>query len=448
MSSSGVTKASRQVLTSAATIGALTVLVSLAAFVRDLIVAAKLGRGDEFDAYLIALLLPSFLISVLTLTLAPAYIPAYFQARAARGEAAGRRLLQMVIAIALVVLGIAVIALIVAFVPLLPLLASNFSAQKQDLAIHLFWVLVPILFLTGMANVLGTALNSERQFAWVAIAPAFPPLFAAIALLLVWHDGGVYALAAGTVAGALAQMLVVATSAARAGLPLVPRAPKLSDPDLARLREQYLPLAFGAVLMSGTMIVDQSMAAALDPGSLSAWSYGTKVVLLFTSVGSLALNTAVLPHFSEMAAKGDWAHIRELARRHALQVFVASIPLMAVLFIWGSDLVRLVFERGRFTSADTIVVARVQALYALQIPFYVAGVLYARVLSALGRNQILLAGNVLTIALKIGLNLALIPLLGVEGIALATSMVLFASCAFLWIMARRELRLRERRGAT
>jgi O-antigen/teichoic acid export membrane protein len=65
--------------------------------------------------------------------------------------------------------------------------------------------------------------------------------------------------------------------------------------------------------------------------------------------------------------------------------------------------------------------------------------MYARVLSSLERNQVLLWGNLISLALKVIFNLLLIPILGVAGIAVATSMVIFVSCAFLWAMARREI---------
>jgi putative peptidoglycan lipid II flippase len=56
--------------------------------------------------------------------------------------------------------------------------------------------------------------------------------------------------------------------------------------------------------MSSTLIVDQSMAAMLSPGSLSALNYGTKVTALPMGLATTALSTAWF-HFFKMVVHED-----------------------------------------------------------------------------------------------------------------------------------------------
>ncbi|HEX3726851.1 MAG TPA: hypothetical protein VHV08_11440, partial [Pirellulales bacterium] len=65
------------VLRSAALLACATVLVKLAAFFKDLLVARSFGAGDELDAFLIAFLVPSFGVTVLASSFAPAFMPSY-----------------------------------------------------------------------------------------------------------------------------------------------------------------------------------------------------------------------------------------------------------------------------------------------------------------------------------------------------------------------------------
>jgi hypothetical protein len=78
---------------------------------------------------------------------------------------------------------------------------------------------------------------------------------------------------------------------------------------------------------------------------------------------------------------------------------------------------------GSFTVADTTLVADVQALLALQTPFYVAGIILVRLVTALGSTRDLTWISLVNTLLNVVLNLVLIRYMGLPGIALATSLM-------------------------
>ena len=92
----------------------------------------------------------------------------------------------------------------------------------------------------------------------------------------------------------------------RRGIRLLPRWSG-SSPEWSLMIRQYGQVFAGALLMNSTGLVDQSMAAMLEPGSVAALSYGGKVVSFVLGLGGVAIGTAVLPHFSAMASAGAWA---------------------------------------------------------------------------------------------------------------------------------------------
>ena len=72
---------------------------------------------------------------------------------------------------------------------------------------------------------------------------------------------------------------------------------------------------------------------------------------------------------------------------------------------------------------DIVLIAQVQAAYALQIPFFVVWILLTRVLWSLQANFVFTLAAASNLALNIALDFFLSQLLGVVGIALATSIV-------------------------
>ena len=103
-------------------------------------------------------------------------------------------------------------------------------------------------------------------------------------------------------------------------------------------------------------------------------------------------------------------------------------------------MVHLVFERGKFTETDTQIVGQIQAVYGLQIPFYIWGILFVRLLSAMTANHILMFGAFLNFFLNIVLNYVFMQYWGVVGIALSTACVYVFSFGFLIIIGYQTLR--------
>jgi putative peptidoglycan lipid II flippase len=203
-------------------------------------------------------------------------------------------------------------------------------------------------------------------------------------------------------------------------------------------------MAAGLVLTSSSWAIGQAMATTLPAGSVASLNYGNKVVAMITEVGSMSLATAVLPHFSVMVARHDWTAIRRTIRVYVRLIILGMVPATLILILLSTTIVRLLFERGAFTEADTSLVARIQDLYLLQVPFVMLGMLFVRLASSLQRNQILLVGAVITLPLNVVLNITLMRLLGVAGIALSTSLTLLALCCYLMLSVHRTLRIVER----
>jgi putative peptidoglycan lipid II flippase len=230
-----------------------------------------------------------------------------------------------------------------------------------------------MIFLSGACTVYTGVLNAAERFALGAIAPAIVPVAAFVAIAGWGGRFGIEAVAVGTVGGYLLNAVFVARGVTATGVGILPRWPGLT-PELRRVIAQYLPVAAGACLLSSTGIVDQAMASMLPSGSVAVLNYGNKSIALLTNLGTAALGTAVLPHFSRMFAHADWRGLRHSLRTWGRLILATTVPLTVVFMILSGPLVALVFERGAFTARDTTVVASVQAMYLLQIPFYTHGI--------------------------------------------------------------------------
>jgi putative peptidoglycan lipid II flippase len=428
----------RRILGAAATIGALTIIAKIAALGKDAAVAYSFGTSDAMDAFLIGMLLPAFAINVIASALNAAFISVLIECRERSGPAAAARLFESIVLLSLLLLTVSTLVLLGVAPIVMTRLAKGFAPEKLALTHHVFVRLLPVVLLSGMSTVYTGVLNAGERFALGAAAPAAVPLLILIAVVAFGRTAGVDALTWGTVAGYAATAAIVARAANRAGFGVLPRWHGWT-PELRRVAAQYAPVAAGASLMSSTGLVDQAMASMLPAGSVAALGYGNKTVGMVTALGTAALGTAVLPHFSRMVARTDWSALRHSVRTWTRIIIAVTVPASLLLIAGSTAIVRSVFEWGAFTARDTVNVSLVQAMYLLQLPFYTLGILFVRALTSLQKNHVLLWGNMISFPLNLVLNLVLMRSLGAAGIALSTSLVYAVSCAYLGLMLHRCL---------
>jgi len=103
----------------------------------------------------------------------------------------------------------------------------------------------------------------------------------------------------------------------------------------------------------------------------------------------------------------------------------------------------MVFQGGAFTSQNTHLVASVQSLLCLEVPFYAAAMLSVSALCALKRNDVLIWGTMIAVFENVALNYLFMKMFGLAGIALSTSVVYMTAFVYLRLMLGRALRAQE-----
>jgi putative peptidoglycan lipid II flippase len=399
-----------------------------------------LGVSPDLDAFLLAFALPAFLFNALNSALATAFVPAYAHVRHGYGESVARSMagqLSWVLAICLVVVSLLSAPLLA---QLIPVVARSFSDDTASLTVSILYMLMPVLVVSGISGFWSGYLNANERFAVASIAPSVTPLTVAGFLVFGWDTFGIFALVIGTNAGALIELVVIGIAASRLGLPLggVSGFWRLIRKSVG---PEFGAAAAGSLVLGATLVVDQSMAAMLEPGSIAALSYGARVPGFLAGIGVLALSTPLLPQLSRLMAAREIESVRVVIRQYALLTLAITSVSAIVLTVFSEPIVSVLFERGAFDATDTKKVASVQMAYALYIPFYAVSVIAARLVSAMQSNVVLFVGACISLVLNVVLNWYLSQLFGVVGIALATGAVYFVSCVYLWLVALRRLRL-------
>src|SRR5258707_3347207 len=190
-----------KIFRAAMTVGLLGALARAGAAVKDLIVAQAFGRSDPLDAFLIALLLPAFVLTLMMSSLGSALIPVLVETRQKLGLDGTQKLLSSMMLLSMASLAL-IGVLLGLFAPYyLPLLGSSFAGDKLRLTRQILYCLLPFVLFSGFATFVSAALNAGKKLALPAVVPLVTPLITIALTLLRTKSSGVLSLAGGLVVG-------------------------------------------------------------------------------------------------------------------------------------------------------------------------------------------------------------------------------------------------------
>src|SRR5215216_3873127 len=154
-----------RMLAATLTVGSATLLVRLAAFARELVIAREFGVGSSMDAFFLAFMVPTFVVGVVSGSLNAALIPTYLRVRDEEGHEAAQRLFSSVTFATTALLAAAAAVMAIVFPLIVPLIATDFGPDEVTLTRNLFLLLLPTIVLTGMSTMWAAVLNAGERFA-------------------------------------------------------------------------------------------------------------------------------------------------------------------------------------------------------------------------------------------------------------------------------------------
>ncbi len=410
--------------------------------VREIVAAYFFGVSGKINAFTVAAQIPSLVRAFVgDAALSGAFVPV-FSELLARGEKVRAWRVASTI-LWLVLIGVsALTALLILIAPLL-ILPFGDPGGDPDLAVQLTRIMLPIVTLVTVSGIVVGILNAHDQFTIPALAPVAWNLviIGGLALFVPLVDGEsaelvVYAVA--TLVAALVQLLLPVPWLRGLDGRLRPVL-DWRDPAVKRFFVLMLPITLTLGLININIFVDMLFASRLVDPELApaAIEKAFRVYMLPQGMFSVAVVTVLFPTLSRYAAVGNLDAYRASVDSGLRQIAFLLLPAAAVGAALAEPIVRLLYQRGAFTSANSVVVAECLAAFSLGLAFNGWMLLLSRGFYSLQRNWV-----PTTVALgTVGLNAVLDAILyrvGVWGIPLSTSLVNIVGVTILLTVMRRS----------
>ncbi len=426
-------------------IGASVFLSRFMGLIRDKVISYYYGAGPEAGIYFVSFVIPDFINYLLaggyfSITLIP-----LLARRFGRDEQAGWDFFSAVFWwVVLASAFCTVLAWI--FAPQLARVAApGFTDQALERLAFFLRIILPaqICFLPGAA--LTALLYWRRQFTAPALMPLIYNGCIILGGLIMQHlapQRGMEGFCWGVVAGAALGAFILPCLTARAGglhLSL-----KLFDSGLPRFAALALPLMLGQSIVALDEQFTRIFGSLDGERAVSLLSYARRIMLVPVGVVAQAAGVASYPFLAGLAASGDTARFDQTVNAAAKNALSLVVPLCVWMAAAAVPLMRLLFEQGRFTPADTRASAMLVAVMLGAVAFWTVQQLIGRAFYA--REDTLtpaITGTAVTAA-SIPLYWALASTMGYAGVALAG---VAAVIAYTLVLCRVWVR-RHGRGAT
>ena len=425
---------------SAFIIGLCTLVSRILGMARDILGSHFFGAGMLWDAFLIAWRIPNLFRRLFGEgALTAAFVPSFVRLLETNRRAEAFALLNRLLTVLVLFLG-SVTAVGIGLTYILPLFWPD---EKMRLVMDLLRILLPYVPLVCAGAILGAALNGLFRF----FAPAFAPIVLNVTWILVlpflvmsYHENeAIRYLAIAVVGGGVLQLLTMAIPLAREGARFrFDWAPR--DEGLRDVGRVFLPTVFGLALVQINEVVDQLIAEIFVPGhgAVSALYYANLLTQFPLSLVGTSIATAILPGLSAAVAREDRGEFGALFRRGLSGAMYFGLPASMGLILFGTDIVAVIFEHGRFTPDDSARAGLCASYFGVGLWCYCINQVQVRAFHAHKDTRTPVNISAAMVALNFALNLALVWPMREAGLALATSISGLASFLILNRILRRR----------
>jgi putative peptidoglycan lipid II flippase len=351
-----------------------TLASRLLGFARDSLLAALLGAGAVADAFLAAFQLVNVIRRLLTEGgLNAALVPAWLRVRESGGAAAAAAFAGRVLGsiACLVIVASALLALAMPLV--MSVLAPGFVGRETlQLATDNARLMLPYLAFAGPVTVMMALLNAQGRF----VLTAFSPLLFNIALIAVMA-----ALLVAKPDAARAAQIIAATTGIAGLLQLSVLVLRRGETIAAPLRlsldkeiRGFLAKAAPGMMASSApqlLMIAGAIIASSSPSAVSWLYFAGRLVELPLGIVGVAMGTVLIPELTRAVRGEDRAAVAHAESRGLELAVGLALPATFGLIVLSEPIVRLLFEHGAFTSADTAATARALIWLTLALPAHV-----------------------------------------------------------------------------
>jgi len=200
-----------------------------------------------------------------------------------------------------------------------------------------------------------------------------------------------------------------------------------------------IPVIIGASVNEINVLIDRTMASQIAVGGITALTYANRLNLFIKGIFITSVATVIYPMISKMAAKNNMNGLKKTMSGAVNSISLLVLPASVGAMVFARPVVSLLFGRGAFDAQAIEMTAGALFFYSVGM----AAVGYREILSrafySLQDTKTPTINAVIGMVMNIILNLILSRIMGISGLALATSISAIVTSILLFVSLRKKI---------
>lgn len=214
---------------------------------------------------------------------------------------------------------------------------------------------------------------------------------------------------------------------------------KWSDPKIKSFFMLMPPMFLSSGLLQINTLVDNQIASGFGTGSVTSLSLASKVNGLAYTVFSTSLMQIIYSTMTKAYMEGDKKGFKDIVEKQTTMILMFIVPCFIVLFNFSTEIISILFVRGNYTQENAVIAGAILKGYALGLPVYVLRDICMYVYYSAKNSKFPSFVTGTSVFINVGLNLILSQLIGISGVAYATSFAAVSSLAVLAFFIKRKV---------
>lgn len=412
-------------------------LIKILGFAKEIVLATYYGASSISDAYLISLTIPVVIFSFLGVAISTIFIPKYTNISKEKGNVVADNFTGNLTNILILVTTLLIITVLVLTEPVVKIFASGFTGETLQLAIRLTRISILSLYFIALLNIFIPYLQVKNYFIVPSLV-GLPLNISLIISIILSKYLGISYLAYGQTIGVLLQFILLLPFLRMLGYKHS-FSIDFCDKQVIGMLLLALPVMLGTSVNQINILVDRTIASQVALGGISILNYANRINLLVNSILVVPIITVLYPNLAKQVSEKDFFGLLKNIQLSVNSVLILVVPVSVGLLIFSKAIISFVYGRGEFDSTAEVMTSNALFYYSFGVIGLNLREVISRVFYALEDTKTPMINASIGLTINIVLNIMLSRILGIRGLALATSIASTFTTILLFISLRKKI---------
>lgn len=409
----------------------LSLIGKLIGFYRDVTITSYLGFGEQTDALLLAISIPTVIFSAFQTSIRTTFVPIFSKKYEDNKNECLREFNYLNFFLIILMIAGTIISYFQADL-LIKIIAPGLKAEAFNLTVYYLKFSVLLILTYGIFNITTGFLQSIRIFSTVETAGIFNNITIVAVIYLLFNKIGALSVIYGFLIGSFVQIIISYLTLKMKTNYLFMQI-KAQNDVIKKFFSLTKYVFVGSTLTQISVLSDKFFASFLTPGSISALHYANLLKNLPLTIIVLTLTNVLFPNMA-ISYKKNNSHFISLVEEQMKFVVYTTLFISIAFISYSNEIIKIVFYRGNFNNQDLTMTSISLAAYSLGIVFWAIKEVLGKISYAIEDTRTPTVISLISVIINLAFNYIFIQFWGFVGIALSTSLSFLINSGVLYII--------------